>query len=756
METNFASSSESADTAATQPSPEFASPDCFCTVATMVLASAVFMVPIIVVALAIAFSEQGRSVFYAEVASLDATRFLGFLAAHCTLGCMAGVWAYSMSPRLASNPGANQAVPAWFATWAMSLLTGLTALLALPGLLEIAIFKFKVVSVEAVDERAWLLSGVHAILWAFIALGTILLLLASARLYASGRAGAIAFALWAILGVAASASLVFFNIPYASLGIGFLAALFVWLVLPRQLEGLFAPRLRTITERPGPDATIGITLLIAMLFLSASFVPPSVFQSLGTGLSAQIAIASEMAWLVLSTWVVRALFYGFSRSNTAAHKARVYAYALFFFYIGVSSFTDFPLSRPLQTVGNTQRPLPELATFVQDWLDVRALAMRDASHPYPIILVAAPGGGLRASYWAAGILGALQDANPDFSNHVLAISSVSGGSVGAAIFAAARKSGCRSGDEPSASEQRIGCRKLASQILSKDFLAPTLFTLLTTDLLQATVRPVVLEDRALVLERSFEGAVADAAGEKTFGQPFDALYKAPADRISPAVFFNVSALTTDTASLAVVAPVSMTNTAAINLPDVQRALERSSLKLSTAAILSARFPFVSTSSLLAFAPGSNDKNTEVAELLDGGVYDNSGTATLAAFLPALQKASSDLHFKVFILTLSNRPLVSRPPVSGDIASAYGATPGFLANAVIVRESLFKTALEKAVSDKPWATMLPEVRPVAGKATFPLGWSLAGNARADLDNQMQAAFDAPSGALQILISEMRQN
>ena len=67
-----------------------------------------------------------------------------------------------------------------------------------------------------------------------------------------------------------------------------------------------------------------------------------------------------------------------------------------------------------------------------------ALAARqggfDQEKPYPIYVVAAEGGGIYAAFRAATFLTSLQDLCPRFSHHLFAISSVSGGSVGAAIF----------------------------------------------------------------------------------------------------------------------------------------------------------------------------------------------------------------------------------------------------------------------------------------------------------------------------------
>lgn len=58
---------------------------------------------------------------------------------------------------------------------------------------------------------------------------------------------------------------------------------------------------------------------------------------------------------------------------------------------------------------------------------------------YPVILVTAEGGGIRAAVFTATVLSRLVDRCPKLAAHIFAISGVSGGSIGAAIYAAAMK-----------------------------------------------------------------------------------------------------------------------------------------------------------------------------------------------------------------------------------------------------------------------------------------------------------------------------
>jgi hypothetical protein len=74
--------------------------------------------------------------------------------------------------------------------------------------------------------------------------------------------------------------------------------------------------------------------------------------------------------------------------------------------------------------------------------DVRALLREWMKHQpprakaYPLFLVNAEGGGIRAAFWTASVLGEIQGAMPRFGSQLFSLSGVSGGSLGASVFAA--------------------------------------------------------------------------------------------------------------------------------------------------------------------------------------------------------------------------------------------------------------------------------------------------------------------------------
>lgn len=83
-------------------------------------------------------------------------------------------------------------------------------------------------------------------------------------------------------------------------------------------------------------------------------------------------------------------------------------------------------------------PEAALENAFMAWLESRPdyQQFRGQGRKYPIFVVSAQGGGIVAAYHSAGFLGLVQDLCPSFASHVFAISSVSGGSLGAAAFAA--------------------------------------------------------------------------------------------------------------------------------------------------------------------------------------------------------------------------------------------------------------------------------------------------------------------------------
>ena len=253
----------------------------------------------------------------------------------------------------------------------------------------------------------------------------------------------------------------------------------------------------------------------------------------------------------------------------------------------------------------------------------------------PFILVAAAGGGIRAAWWAEHALAdiAARRCGP---HDVFAVSSVSGGSVGTAVLDSAPAG------QAAADIARIaGPDALAAGIdglLLHDLIAG--FTGL--DLPSAQMPPgQPFSDRAGLIESAWQSE--DASLEQLFplrhpALPWRLLFNSAdansgcraiiADRLLPAPpgGQDTTGLTCDLRSAV---PGGGSFDFFTRLPCMQN------IATVTAAMLSARFPYITPSGVITSCA---DKNAIAGQFVDGGYVDSSGLITLTDLLPSLTAA----------------------------------------------------------------------------------------------------------------------
>ena len=243
---------------------------------------------------------------------------------------------------------------------------------------------------------------------------------------------------------------------------------------------LFAYQAMTLGPQLG-TAAVALTAVIGLLPVGGLLV------YLGNRLHLPI-VTIVLVWGVLSTYVADNHYIRLSAESTSH---------------------DVP---PVRFVGAGYRL--ERAALLRGWIDGLAPG---ADGTIPLFVVATEGGGVRAAYWTALVLGELHDraaaAGHDFGRHVFAISGVSGGSLGAATFAslianenAGLLAQARPGCPQSLDLAALGIRERAERVLQRDFLAPAVAVMLFPDLLQQLVPVGFLNDRGVALERAWEAA----------------------------------------------------------------------------------------------------------------------------------------------------------------------------------------------------------------------------------------------------------
>lgn len=303
---------------------------------------------------------------------------------------------------------------------------------------------------------------------------------------------------------------------------------------------------------------------------------------------------------------------------------------------------------PVADSGLQPRNRPDVATALVDWAESNRVEACNSEEKAncdgkPFLVVAAAGGGIRAAYWSATILGRLHHVIPAFDTQLFAISGVSGGSVGASVYRAmleheSNLPECR----PAVNPGRPGSRNevgniecLAQKILGQDFLGPIGASLLTPDLVKR-LQPFPIEaipDRGDTLERAWEKSFHAETGRDTLRDT--TLLGLSRDVQRPAVFLNSTWVENGRRIVA--------SNLAFDKGDLAQHFERSNdlmsqlghdLRLSSAAHNSARFPYVSPPGHWKRYDPKEEDFRIAGRLQDGGLFENYGAETALEILAA--------------------------------------------------------------------------------------------------------------------------
>jgi hypothetical protein len=403
-------------------------------------------------------------------------------------------------------------------------------------------------------------------------------------------------------------------------------------------------------------AVAGLALLI--MFLGLPWLPAPAFVGAAQVVGAVPAMLFSVA-LVL---------YGIDAAFRATGYRKPFALAALAIAVVGVAFGDLATAHRVRRVGPVAKsPLPDVGSEFLRWLEARK--DRDKYEYYPVFIVAAQGGGLYAAYHTARVLAVLQDECPAFAQHVFAISGVSGGSLGAAVFASAVKSispeqtlePCR---EPGSSTQVL---EYADRFLNRDFLSPLGFLAVVPNIAQriAGLPRTVLEmaprkvrfeatkrlrgiasyDRALGLEYGFEEAWQDA--ERNLGKRVN-FFRTPStaawsgEDAVPALVFN--AARADTGITYSVAPFRLDKETHLDFRAKVLGVEapRTDVSISTAVGLSARTPFITGPGMIRVAGRrwlkKDDSSVETVGLVDGAFVENSGLGTVGKLVRQIHDA----------------------------------------------------------------------------------------------------------------------
>ncbi|MCY1228782.1 hypothetical protein D9M72_411160 [compost metagenome] len=278
----------------------------------------------------------------------------------------------------------------------------------------------------------------------------------------------------------------------------------------------------------------------------------------------------------------------------------------------------------------------------------------DASTPIPIVFIASAGGASRAGYWTAAVMSRLERiTSGQFSRHVFAISSISGGSLGVGGFLSTIN------DEKAMAlggPGNLDLPKTIADFTGQDYLSPALAGGLFPDLLQRFFPLSVFPDRSAALEKGWEAGWRNRCASTVcdfpdrFERDFLSLWSDTKGRRWNPSWLIGGALEEDGR------PILTSNIDfgdAIDAWDFHHLAQRD-VRLSTAILNGARFPFVSSSGTIRNP--TLPQKIEAVHIVDGGYFDAAGVEAirgLARSMFAKGGVATDANVIPIFLLISN-------------------------------------------------------------------------------------------------------
>ena len=466
---------------------------------------------------------------------------------------------------------------------------------------------------------------------------------------------------------------------------------------------------------------------------------------------ATLALFAEFFWIALAY----VLFQVLGRRLSEGVSIALLIVVIVLFLTGPFNLRSVRTIPPTTRTAAASRHVPALSEYIDHWLEARRDQIEAAPDRFPVFIASAEGGGIRAACWTAGILCALQDAQPEFADHLLGISSVSGGSLGAAAFVALVRE-ARLGNLDLSKDDGSGAGPLqayAAEALGRDFLSPVLATMLIPDVAACLVRDVRSGDRASALEKAFEIGWRQAVGTNTFAEPLPALWMGSSRDHVPALFLNSTEANTGQRIVNSHVVLDPGLSSALSL---QNCLDAESLRVSTAVLLSARFPAISPIGSL----GDDPKSAPV-HIVDGAYADNSGTLTATEVMAALVRSAARLglrnRIRIVAIVITDDPIVLGPDQPDTYQQHTSGLEGSAAGVLLSPlESLAKVC--QALSQRHREALNSQVHASGGevldgfalrasRVEFPMGWMLSISTRTALMRQIRALQADPQSDFQ---------
>lgn len=429
--------------------------------------------------------------------------------------------------------------------------------------------------------------------------------------------------------------------------------------------------------------------------------------------------SAGIVMLAISSWMIF-----FTLLSLFEHRYKIpLVFTLFMCWFGFSFFNNNHAVRVLKKEGPDKRMY--LDTYVNHWLQKK----NEFEDTVKVYLVACEGGGIRAAYWSNEVLSELNLKVPDFNDHVLAYSSVSGGTLGTVCYNLAGQ----------CSFNPVEARNITRDFLKNDFLSPIMGYAMFPDALQRFLPfPVAKFDRAAILEKTWEDSWQGTCLEQPqlFNKGYLENNFTGRNNQGPLLFFNATHI--ETGKRVLVSPVKFDDNQFFETTDLLNILDKD-IPLSTATLLSARFPYVTPAGLIY-----DKDNKKWGHIGDGGYYENLGISTLLEVYTRLRTISDlkQIPIKVTFVFIRNTKDFSNAEPLGSMYEMMAPIEAYLN--VWYKGGGYNFNMIKNTSLKRNDKILNFALPRFENDIIPLGWSLSKQATDYIDSQVEKVVVAELG------------
>lgn len=349
-----------------------------------------------------------------------------------------------------------------------------------------------------------------------------------------------------------------------------------------------------------------------------------------------------------------------------------------------------------------------------------------------VITVTASGGGITSAAWTSRVLTGLEYCYGDaFARSVAVISGASGGSVGTMFYLAPKFPSAGTARDPGTLHAvRTAARRSGLRAVSWGIAFPDLLKVFQLRWLAAPLEPRTAHlDRAWSLEQSWLAAWDHdlaAAGAVLAGEPpmlDDWRARVRAEGLPVSIF---GAMTVEDGRLLLLSTGALANGGGCKgyegssspITTMDCLYPNRDVAVVTAARLSASFPWVSPNARALPDSGRLEQGEPAYHVIDGGVFDNSGSAAAALWLnEALAKDNAQPALQVLPIRIQWGDWQSEPPADDRGPRGTLTAVGMPINAMVsARTSTQQVAntrtdllvREALVARQPGVTIHPDV------------------------------------------------